>query len=137
MATIYGPDRNRALNLSLTQEVTIPTGVKLKFVFPRSDAEWENAVIVNKKRGGEILVEAGNYSRSRADKTIGPFPEVTKVQISGWHKVGPPNGALSWIQSVPQVFTTPDANLNGMGLIGYEDGADQDYNDIQVGWMFV
>lgn len=148
MARNYGPDKNKDLKEGFTKEIMIPRGNILEMMYS-SRAEHENALLIYERIfaseprphnyiSDRSLVERGNYSRSLSNIQLGPYNKDVYVVITGWHKRGIPNPELTWFQSEIKIYSdTNRRNYGGMGLLGFEDGEDGDYDDIRMSWKFV
>jgi hypothetical protein len=126
----FGPDNNLPLDYTKTVSISVPPGHLAKMLFS-GDAAWENAICIYlRDKPDEKIAEKGNYGRQLSDwntPTNNTRSTVTYL-ITGWHKNTPPNGNQPWHQSAQKiVIQTPD-----MKVIGFEDGADADYNDIMA-----
>lgn len=131
----YGPDNKNSMNWGMVVPLTIPRYAEVKLTFS-SDAKHENAICIYDSGSAKIIEKGNQAGRNMNPETIKSDRLKDRViYISGWHKNGPANGKLPWVQSA--VTFRPSSNdNNGSGYIGFEDGGDQDYNDIAVNFVF-
>jgi hypothetical protein len=123
----FGPDNNLPMNYNQTISIIVPPKHQAHMLFS-TDAAWENAICIYLGDTQEKVSERGNYGRKLNDWStpINNTSHPIRYVISGWHKNTPPNGGQPWHQSPAKVaLHTPDAKA-----IGFEDGADADFNDI-------
>jgi hypothetical protein len=147
--TIYGPDgKNKGplapQNGQLHLRIRLPEKKKMRIIFD-SNADWENVIQIYEYRIVErtftLIGERGNHN-GETGRTLDPLeiPNATTgskiIFFTGWHKNGPPNGDLDWERSRVRYACFSDAgsevddSVATHGIVAFEDGADQDYNDI-------
>lgn len=126
----YGPDNSHSLIRQQVGWVKVPSGNRAKFTFS-SNAAFENAACIYPQDSDNKLFEAGNNPR-RLDI---PFTTNTNhsggdvwYMVTGWHKQGPPNGRLPWIQSP---VLTLNSNPDSLSF-GFEDSGGEDFDDMIV-----
>lgn len=122
----FGPDNDQPLDLGETVTVNVPGDGRAKFTFT-ADADNENAIVIYDGKTFDELHIVDNFDLPLADWTFenNSYHPRTLV-VSGWHKDGPPDPELPWIQSEVQVETqTPH-----FVAAGFEDDGDADFNDI-------
>jgi hypothetical protein len=131
----YGPDNNLPIDWGKTVQLRVPRYAQVRFTFS-SDAAWENAICIYDSGYNKIIEKGNQAGRNLNPETIGrDRREERIVFVTGWHKNGPQNGGLPWVQS-PCRFSPNQGDNFGSGVIGFEDSGDGDYNDIALSYTF-
>ncbi|MFM2002261.1 MAG: hypothetical protein RI963_1687 [Planctomycetota bacterium] len=121
----WGPGRNLVLNRIWAKVIKVPANKVARVTFS-FNAWYENAIIIYDEETNQLLAERGNGAyRHAQDWASDISPNVKGYIVTGWHKNGPANHRLPWIQSPNRIFIDTSHYVQ----IGFEDAGQDDYDD--------
>lgn len=121
----WGPGRNLVLNQIWAKVVKVPANKVARVTFS-FNAWYENAILIYDEETNQLLAERGNGPyRHAQDWASDISPNVKGYIVTGWHKNGPANHRLPWIQSPNRVFIDSSHYVQ----IGFEDAEQDDFDD--------
>ncbi len=128
---MYGPDDDLELDYTKSASLIVPPNKSAHLIFS-FQATWENCVCVYRLGDMETKIEErGNYLRDSTPWESGKNESNEPITyiISGWYKKSHPNKDQPWRQSRGKlVLETSESEK----VIGFEDTADEDFNDAVV-----